>query len=192
MRLTTVVEKWRTINDGTRLLIESVLSLEVQLALKDWFKNANSNYVLIGGLALSYYGIPRYTQDVDVLFPTRNSIPVEVLGFKQHRLGAFQHNRTHVEVEVVSSESFTTISPQMVEAVFETSIESKDGVRIASKSGLIALKAEANRSGAKHAQDIADIVHLIELGDINLSPFPLSKEANQLIDSVCAQYKLSL
>lgn len=190
MRLTSIVEKWRTVNDGTRLLIESVLSLEVQLALKEWFKNANNDYVLIGGLALSYYGVPRYTQDIDVLFPNRNLIPVEVLGFKHHRHGAFQHNRTHVEVEVVSSESFTTISPELVDAVFKTSIVSNDGVRIASKSGLIALKSEANRSGAKHAQDVADIVQLIELGDIDLSPFDLSKEAKQLIDDVCAQYKL--
>jgi len=47
MRLTSIIEKWRNVNDGTRLLMESIIVPEVQLALKDWFKNANSNYALI-------------------------------------------------------------------------------------------------------------------------------------------------
>lgn len=183
MRLREIVDKCHTSNDGTRLLTESVISPEVLLALKDWIKNNQTNCVLIGGLALSYHGVPRYTQDVDVLYPNRYAIPVEIVGFKQHRGGAFQHNKTHVEVEVVSPESFTTISSDLVQAVFITS-KRVEGIQIASREGLIALKAEANRKGSKHAQDIADIMHLLEIGPVDMSAFPLTQQAKELINKL--------
>lgn len=181
MRLREIVDKCHTVNNGTRLLTESVIVPEVLMALKDWIKQADHSYVLIGGLALSYHSVPRYTQDVDVLYPNKFSIPVDVVGFKQHRGGAFQHNKTHVEIEVVSPESFTTITPNLVQAVMSTSI-TVQGVRIASREGLIALKAEAKRTGAKHAQDVADIMHLLEIGPIDITPFPLSNQAVELIN----------
>ena len=93
-------------NDGTRSLLESVLANEVVDALSDWKNNTDtSKYVLIGGLALSYWVKPRTTSDVDILFLSKADIPMYVDGFKRTRPGAFIHLKTHVEIEVLSPET---------------------------------------------------------------------------------------
>ena len=71
----------------------------------------------------------------------------------------------------------------MVQAVFITS-KRVEGIQIASREGLIALKAEANRKGSKHAQDIADIMHLLEIGPVDMSAFPLTQQAKELINKL--------
>jgi hypothetical protein len=153
---------------------------EVLSALKLWIKNAPDNFVLIGGLALSYYNIVRYTQDVDVLYTTNSQIPVEVIGFKHHRHHVFLHKTTHVEIETTSPELFTNISTKLVQQVFDTSILI-DGIHIVSRSALVALKAQASRTGSKGAQDKADVLALLENGDIDITVFNISEEASELV-----------
>jgi hypothetical protein len=165
-RMKEIMEKMNKINDGTRSLMESIAIPEVVSALKDWIKN-NDNGVLIGGNAISYYGKPRATTDVDILFLHKDDIPATVIGFKRTRAGAFQHNSTHVEVEVVTPESIN-ISQELANKVFETSI-STDGAKVASPSGLVALKLQRLKNN-----DIGDIVQMIHTGNIDLSSFPLS------------------
>lgn len=168
MRIKEIIEKMQKINDGTRSLMESIAVPEVQLALKDWIKN-DSTGVLIGGNAMSYHGKPRATMDVDILFLQNADIPLSVNGFKRTRDGAFQHNETHVEVEVVSSESIN-ISRELADKVFETAMES-DGVKVSSPSAIVALKLQRLKNN-----DIGDIVQMINTGKVDLSDFPLSEK----------------
>jgi hypothetical protein len=99
--------KMQTINDGTRSLIESTMSPEVIVALRDWVRSTKSaatgeatRGVVIGGLGLSYHCKPRYTQDIDLLFLQLGHIPHAVRGFTRTSTGKFRHDRTQVEVHV--------------------------------------------------------------------------------------------
>lgn len=158
-----IIDKMNTININ-RTLFESVIMPEVEVALKNWIENNDGDCVLIGGLALSYYVKPRSTTDVDILFLSYNNIPEKVDKFKKHRNLAFQHNLTHVEIETVTPESIN-VPIEIVEKVFDTAIIS-DNIKIASPSGLVALKLfRFNR------QDQADIENLIINTDIDLNQF---------------------
>ena len=94
-------EIMQTVNDGTRSLFESAMAPALVDALKDWQK-ANTNSVLIGGMGLSYHVRPRMTQDLDFLFLSDTDVPDRIPNFKRTRAHAFQHNQTHVEVEIIT------------------------------------------------------------------------------------------
>ena len=163
------IRKMQTRNDGTRSLVESIMAPEVISALRDWVASSNSQGVLIGGLAFSHYGKPRYTQDVDLLYMSEEDIPAQVLGFKRIRGHAFEDRKRGIEIEVLSP-TFLNISHTLVHQVFATAIES-DGVRIASPSAIIALKL-----GRLSPQDRADIIDLIQHEDIDLAGFGLTQD----------------
>jgi len=164
-----IIDKMNYINDGTRTLMESILVPEIILALKDWVNNYSNDYVLIGGIALSYYIKPRTTTDIDILFLSNEDIPEKVLKFKKHRSLAFQHNLTHVEVETVTPKSIN-VPIEIAQTVFDTAIINNN-IKIASPSGLVALKLfRFNRL------DQADIESLIINTDIDLSQFNLPVE----------------
>ena len=178
MRLKSIIEGLNKSNsDLSRPLLESIVVPEVTSALKDWANNANPSGVLIGGLATSFYVKPQQTMDVDVIYLTDQEIPNTVLGFKRIREHAFQHNNTHVEVEVLSP-GFFGIPESLVKIVIDTAIES-NGMKIANKSGLIALKLQRG-----NLQDQAHIEKLIQSGGINISPFE-----EWLTDNQIALYK---
>lgn len=138
---------------------------EVAAALRDWCR-ADPGGVLIGGLGLSYHVRPRMTQDIDFLFLNDGAIPEQVPGFKRTRSHAYQHNRTHVEIELVTPE-LVGVPQQIVDRVVETAIIS-DGIKVASASGLVALKLFR-----QSMQDQADIVALIKTGHVDLDGFDL-------------------
>lgn len=163
------IEKMITPNNGNRTLFESIAFPEVELALNDWLEQNIQNCILIGGVALSYYIKPRTTQDVDILFMFSEDIPKTINKFKRHRKSAFQHNKTHVEVEVVTPKSIN-MNTVLAQEIFDTSIIS-DGAKIASSSGLVATKL-----GRFSRQDQADIEELIKHQKIDLSLFTLTKE----------------
>ena len=146
-------------NDGSRTLFESTMIPEIVKVLQDWRKE-NTDCILIGGLALAYHSIPRMTIDVDFLFFSENNIPDTVRGFKRIRPHAFQHNETHVEIELLTGE-FLKISPVIVKNTFETAIES-NGLKIASASSLVALKLYR-----LSMQDKADIVSLLKFSNVS-------------------------
>ena len=153
MRLSEIMDR---INTGAhQSLSESVLVPEVDVALKDWINNADGDWMLIGGLVVGYYTRPRTTTDVDVIFPSEQSIPQTVNGFKKNRGHSFQHNQTHVEVEVLSPE-YLKLDRTLYDQVYATS-EIKDGVRVPSPAGLVCLKL--SRSSP---QDLADIHAIIQ------------------------------
>lgn len=171
------LQKMNTMNDGTRTLFESIAIPEVEQALNDWNKNFQGPCILIGGAATGYYSRPRATTDIDILFLSKNDIPAQVNGFKRIRPGAFQHNRTHVEIEVIAPDTIN-ISSNLVNKVFETSVES-NGVRIASPSGLVALKLQRM---ARY--DEGDIWGLIETGKVDLTGWPLTQQQQEVYQTI--------
>jgi hypothetical protein len=159
--------KMQDINRGDRSLIESVMNPEVIIALRDWAKSTASG-VLIGALGLSYHCKPRYTGDIDFLFLEPNDVPDAVGGFS--RIGSgFQHDRTHIAVDIFTPSSIN-IPKDVAEQVIG-SVTLSDDIRVASASGLVALKLFRSSM-----QDRADIVALIKTGHVDLSGWPLSPE----------------
>lgn len=179
LRPAYLVEKWFVVNDSTRTLFESTVVPEVAAALRDFAKSGATNAVLIGGLAVSFYGLPRATMDVDFLFLSPTTIPTEVSGFKKIRSHAFQHNQTHVEVEVLDP-TYLGLPQKLVQAVFDTA-RTIDGIKVASKSGLIALKLYRLKR-----YDAGDIAQLISLGDVDLTPFQLPADKIEAYNQIAA------
>lgn len=165
MRLHHIIEGFNRYNpDLTRPLLESVIVPEVTAALKQWIGSGDIPGVLIGGLALSFYAKPRYTADIDVLFLSEKDIPNFIPGFKKIRSHSFQHNQTHVEVEVLSP-SYLGLPQGLVQKVVETA-EHSGGMKVASRSGLVALKLFRDT-----LKDDADIQELLISGNVDLTPF---------------------
>ena len=162
------LKKTRDVNDGTRSINESILYPEVILAFEDFKSNHVKNCVLIGGVALSYYVKPRTTQDIDFLFLSFEDIPPVLNKFKRHRKGAFEHKKTQVEVEVVTS-STINIPQHIAVSIFETA-NIIEGIKVASPAGLVASKIFRF-----NLRDQSDIKDLIDFTEIDLSPFNLSE-----------------
>lgn len=170
-------------NDGTRTLFESIAMTEVEQALKDWNINFKGNYVLIGGVAVSYHAKPRVTMDIDVLFLSKDDIPVEVPGFKRIGLDVFRHNGPHVEVKAITLEHMVTLPVVIANKVFKTAIES-NGIKIASPSALVVLKL--HRMGR---YDEGDIWALIETGEVDLTDWPLTPDKLEIYNYIVQRVK---
>jgi hypothetical protein len=141
----------------SRSLLESILVPEVGKAFNDWENmTIGLQYVLIGGVALSYYVKPRTTTDIDVLFMSNVDIPATIKRFKHHRPGAFQHNSTHVEIEVLTPDSINM--PHTLANEIYHNAKIVNNVRVASIAGLIISKL-----GRFKLQDQADIEELLLL-----------------------------
>lgn len=148
-------------------LKDAALVPEVSHALVSWVKataqaaGVSKPGVLIGGLALSFYAPPRYTQDVDVLFLSEQDLPDDVPGFVRHRKSAYQEKKTQVEVELTTPASIGIPRPLAVK-VFETA-KDHSGLKVASREALIALKLfGASNSPKREFKDLADVVSLLE------------------------------
>ena len=155
-------------NTGNRTLTESIVAPEITKALTDW-TNKNPNGVIVGGLALSYHAIPRMTFDIDIILPSDNDIPDSVVGFKRIRPHAYEHNKTHVEIEIVTPE-FVNVPLNVFKKVKETAQFVND-MFIASPSGLVCMKL-----WRLSFQDKADIISLINTNNVDLTGFPNTKE----------------
>jgi hypothetical protein len=148
---------------------------EVDSAFEDWVNNTkNINQVLIGGMALVNYDIERSTQDVDFIFLSQDDIPDSVYGFKKHRNNAFQHNKTHVEIEVLTNNSIN-LEKEVVDIIFKTAYQ-KDKFKVASPSGIVAIKLDRFSNS-----DEKDIYSLMKNYSINIDeylPFLSQKAIN--------------
>lgn len=148
------------------------LAQEVQHALDSWGVHVK-NGVLVGGLAMSFYAPPRYTQDIDLLFLAQEDIPDQVPEFKKTRPHSFLNNKTHVEVEVLTP-AYIGVSHDLVSMVIDTAVV-RGGWRVASREGLIALKIQrASR------QDLADIERLAS-SSADLRGWPLTEKQRSLL-----------
>lgn len=149
---------------------------EVQQALMSWILHkatiSEAPGVLIGGLAMSFYTKPRYTEDVDLLFLHQRDIPDSVVGFKKHRPGAFEERVTHVEIEVNTPESFH-LPTHIAKKVFDTAVKHGD-LLVASREGMVALKLCAAGTPKREYKDMADVVSLLESTDVDMSDWLLT------------------
>ena len=169
-------------NDGFRSLYESAIYPEVIIALEDWKQYNNSNCVLVGGLALSYYIKPRQTQDIDIIFLTDEDIPTNVYGFKRNKLHSFEHKKTGVEIEILTPK-FLNKSEQMFKKTFEDSILS-DGIRVASPKSLIVLKL--NRFNSRDKLDILELLEYCKYKgiDLDMSDYDLNENEIKNLQSL--------
>ena len=169
-------------NDGFRSLYESAIYPELIIALEDWKSYNNSNCVLVGGLALSYYIKPRQNQDIDIIFLTEKDIPTNVYGFKRNRLHSFEHKKTGVEIEILTPK-FLNKSEQMFQKTFDDSILS-DGIRVASPKSLIALKL--NRFNSRDKLDILELLEYCKYKgiDLDMSDYDLNENEIKNLQSL--------
>lgn len=177
MKIRDIVISRRKPNNGERALFESAISDHVVQAIKDWQYNSIEAGVLVGGMAFSYYAKPRYTEDVDVLFISKNKIPKNVDGFKRHREHAFEHKKTGVEIELLVS-GHIPVPVEIIKKVIDTA-NLVDGIKIASPSGLVAMKLYR-----ASYQDKSDIIQLINSCNVNISSFPLDEEQYNLYNQL--------
>ncbi len=164
------VGKLNIVNDAahSRSLFESIMMPELISALRDWTEAAGGG-VLVGTAALSFHVRPRMSHDIDFLFIDDADIPTAIPGFSRISPVRLRHNRTGVEVTVVTPDAIQ-IPLEVAEEVDRMAIVS-DGVRVVSESGLVALKLFR-----RSRQDEADIVASVKTDRVDLSTFPLSAE----------------
>jgi hypothetical protein len=153
------------------------LSPEVQHTLDLW--KERQQCVLIGGLALSFYAKPRYTEDVDLLFLHEADLPKEVVGFKRVRPHSFEERSTHAEVEALTP-TYLGIAQALAQKVFDTSVK-HDGWRVASREGLIALKLQ--RASRRDQGDIESIVE----ADTDMNGWHLTEKQLELFHTIKAE-----
>jgi hypothetical protein len=162
---------------------------EVQHALVKWIKATVPGHrgILIGGLAMSFYAKPRTTDDVDMLFVHTSDIPNEVMGFKRYRPGAFREHDTHVDIELTTPASFDNLPIEVVRKVIGTAVD-YDGLKVASREGMIALKLCGAQTPRRMHKDLGDVVLLLE-GDIGLlmDDWPLNQKAFHLLGELRIQ-----
>jgi predicted nucleotidyltransferase len=174
--------KWKNSNNW-RTLYESIIPNEVITTLNDWKENVGTDkYLIIGGIALSYYIKPRYTEDLDLIFLSYDDIPDSVYKFRRNRNHSFEHIRTGVEVELLTPEHINK-GVEFFEVIFQNSIIS-DGIKIASPESLIALKLK--RFNNRDKSDIIELVKYCKENniDINLEKYNLERIELDNYDSI--------
>lgn len=137
------------------------------------FEDAGLEYALCGGLALAVHGLPRYTDDIDVLVPPsdveRAVAVAATVGFdiRSGRItfghGTPRESMIERVVKIVGSE-FLTLDLMFVTPVFEPVWASRERlpwgdrhIWTVSKSGLVIMKRLADRP-----HDRADVIELLE------------------------------
>lgn len=126
-------------------------------------RDAGIDVVIIGGVAVNVNGHARQTQDVDLLVPRDQAVPLLRLlekskGFSKIRIDRFRHNATGTGVDLCVEGELTSPrhidrfpSPASVERI------ALDPLPVAGLIDLLALKAKSAR-----AQDEADFVRLFQ------------------------------
>ena len=152
---------------------------EVGHALAEWISaQAGSSGVLIGGLALSMYATPRYTEDVDLLFLNEEDIPASVEGFKRTRKHAFEEKRYQVEIEVNTPVQIE-LPLAVANLVFKTAHEVA-GLRIASREALVVMKLFGSLTPKRKHKDLGDIQRILEhTPNINIDDWPVPADLKQ-------------
>ena len=162
---------------------------EVQHAFEVWFHQSGLNVktagVLIGGLAMSFYRPPRYTEDIDILFLHQSDIPNELPKFKRIRPGAFQENHTQVEIEVVTPVSFQDLPVVVVQKVIDTAVL-HNGVKVASREAMVVLKLYSSFARHRRLKDLADVESLVinQSPSISLNDWHLEPKHSQRLQEV--------
>lgn len=105
---------------------------------------AGVDFVLIGGLALSY-SFPSYpTEDVDFGVQDESSVPESIFGMKRLSKHMFE-DKSGVIVDIVTSQHARVPAPVFAEAWRSAIVDARLGIRIASPLAIFAIKACRSR-----------------------------------------------
>lgn len=165
---------------GYRTLCEAVVGSEPLSALKDLARLAGDvGWVLIGGLAMSVYSRPRFTQDIDLLVASEADVQQlaknTASAFSHPRPHALEHRATGVEIELLTA-GFLQQPPELVAQAIASAEHQNLGqstVPVVSPRYLAALKLQR-----ASFMDMADIERLSrDHGPFDLSDLPLSDKA---------------
>ncbi len=140
--------------------------------LVDVLAAVGSDHVLIGGLAVGYYGRPRATLDIDLLVPGKKLIDVrEALEAKGYDVRAFpgmiRTYKSSAAEESVADIVSREANPVLREAARHSEPARLLGqpVNVIRRGALVALKFQAiispDRKLADRYQDLADIGHVL-------------------------------
>ena len=153
--------------DSVRSLFENASPSALNIALKDVAKVlADTDYALIGGLAIGYHTRPRGTDDVDILLLSEEHVLavhdlLQKSGlFKRARAHAEIHKETGVEIELLSP-SFIKQPHALVKSAIDNSIQVEFGgsvVNVATAKHILALKLD--RFSSKDKADIQDFIRI--------------------------------
>ena len=152
---------------------------DVQHALDTW-RDKHIDSVLIGSLAMSMYGPPRPTFGVGVLCV--NPPPRTIRGFVRTGPFSFEENITQVAVKILTSDSMS-IPVSVVHEVFRTAI-TLDGMKVASREGMIALKCYGWLARHRRRKDEADLETLLGKDTVLGPEWELTDEQRQLIETL--------
>lgn len=166
--------------ESEKSIVNGVFENEVKNALKDFVaKMPSGSWAIFGGIALSAFVKPRYTEDIDVLLLTDIDEKVLEPIFRKHRTGAFEHKDSGVEIETVTPEAINQNRELAIEAIKNAKIEiiNNKVVRIVTPKYLVALKLKrALGTGRASTQDRADIQALLEKYKIDITDLKLPEE----------------
>lgn len=130
--------------------------------------------IVIGTLALNFYVTPRYTDTIELLFHSQDDLDV--------RLSGEQYLTLHsgVEVRLLSPDAIG-LTADIAAMVFATA-EARDGMRIASREGMIALRLFAAGDHRGFYAAAADVQALLEDNDAALDAWELHVEHYRLLE----------
>lgn len=167
---------------------------DVQRALEKLVRlleEANVPYAIVGGLALNEYGYRRVTEDVDVLL-TREGLE----RFKSHWLGrgyvekfpgsrGLRDTENGVAIDVVIAGEYPGDGAPKPVAFPDPEVSARRGerVRLLPLEGLIELKLASGMSAPHRLRDLADVLEIIRVCDLQL------ELASRLDESVRDKYR---
>jgi len=164
------------------MLVGDQTILDVAREVTQLFKELEADGGVIGGIAVFLHGYRRTTADVDVYTNKREAL-AEAL--RQHAFiwdgEAKQFERGGIVVQLLAPGDDMPFHP--------THFTEVDGVRVVSLPDLISMKLSMGTSNLRRAQDLADVVRLIESLKLDKSLTPRiapewRKTYKELVDAV--------
>jgi hypothetical protein len=166
----------------------------VKKAFLDFVKlNKNKNLAIIGGLALGAWVRSRNTDDVDVMVLSEKDVyelEKDLEGvFKRTQQHAFEHKKTGVEIEIITSGLINGNQKLIKDAIDNAKVDDVNGhnIKVVTPKYLIALKLSraSDEKNIKHLQDQFDILSLIKIyGELDLSEVPLEKRLQNFYEKL--------
>ncbi|MEM6393748.1 MAG: hypothetical protein AAF797_13315 [Planctomycetota bacterium] len=156
--------------------------LDVAREVSDAIKAANLEGGIVGGIAVFLHGYERTTTDIDVYVTDRQALAGELAdrGFVWSENDK-QFEKNEVPVQVLESEDNLPFLP--------TRFSEIDGLRTITLGDLITMKLSTGTKFVHRAQDLADVVRLIQAVPLDKSfvgrvAKPYRDEFKKLIDQL--------
>jgi len=180
--------------DSEKPIGKAIFNDTVKKAFIDFVRlNQNKNLAIIGGLALGAWVRSRNTDDVDVMVLSEKAIDElekDLSGtFKRTRNHAFEHKKTGVEIEIITSGLINGNQMLIKDSIDNAKTDEVNGhdIKVVTPKYLIALKLSraSDEKNIKHLQDQFDILSLIKIyGELDLSGLPLEKRLKDFYEKL--------